>query len=164
MMNTNQPQQKETPNPVNDAAKEHGDLTDLLGELRVMLPGAQMLTAFLIVLPFNGGFAQIIRAEKYVFLATFFLSLTSLVLLSGPAIQHRIMTPLRDRIAFKRMAMRQLIAGGVALALAFVLATILVMSEVFGTRAGVIAGIAVAMMITCLWLLLPLFMRRNHKI
>lgn len=163
MMKTNQPLKSETPDPVDDAAQEHGDLTDLLGELRVMLPGAQMLTAFLIVLPFNSGFQQIIKAEKVIFLATFFLALTSLVLLSGPAIQHRIMTPLRDRIGFKRMAMRQLIAGGVALALAFVLATILVMSEVFGTNPGIIAGVAVAILITCLWLLLPLFMRHHRR-
>ena len=92
------------------------------------------------------------------------MALTSLVLLSAPAIQHRIMTPLRDRVGFKRMAMRQLIAGGVALALAFVLATILVMSEVFGEGAGVIAGGAVAVLITCLWLVLPLIMRRHRKI
>ena len=69
-------------------ASDSGDLSDLLSELRILLPGAQMLTAFLIILPFNGGFAKIVQAEKIVFLATFFLSMTSLVLLSAPAIQH----------------------------------------------------------------------------
>ena len=98
------------------------------------------------------------------FLATFFLALTSLVLLSGPAIQHRIMTPLHDRLGFKRMAMRQLVAGGITLALAFVLATMLVMAEVFGETAGIIAGVAVAVLITCLWLLMPLVLRRRHII
>ena len=49
----------DTPLPAHEAAKEHGDLGDLLSELRVMLPGAQLLTAFLIVLPFNSGFEQI---------------------------------------------------------------------------------------------------------
>ena len=34
---------------------DEGDLSDLLSELRILLPGAQMLTAFLIILPFNGG-------------------------------------------------------------------------------------------------------------
>lgn len=150
--------------PPHEAFKEHGDLSDLLSELRVMLPGAQLLTAFLIVLPFNDGFEDIAPLEKYVFLATFFLALASLVLLSGPAIQHRIMTPLQDRPGFKRMVMRQLVAGGITLALAFVLATMLVMAEVFGATAGIIAGLAVAVLISCVWMVLPLMMRRKHRI
>ena len=56
---------------------DEGDLSDLLSELRILLPGAQMLTAFLIILPFNGGFAKIVQAEKVVFLLTFFLSMTT---------------------------------------------------------------------------------------
>jgi hypothetical protein len=90
----------------------------MLSEMRILLPGAQMLSAFLIILPFNGGFAQIVHSEKLLFLATFFLSLTSLVLLSAPAIQHRLMRPLKDRARFKRMATRQIVAGALALAIA----------------------------------------------
>lgn len=146
-----------------DDKKDDGDLTDLLGELRVMLPGAQMLTAFLILLPFNGGFRHIVQSEKYVFLATFFLSVTSIVLLSAPAIQHRIMYPLRDRAAFKRQSIRHLIAGGISMALAFVLATNLVITQVFGTGPGIAAGVAVAVLILCLWLLLPLYLRARRR-
>lgn len=145
-----------------DDKKDDGDLTDLLGELRVMLPGAQMLTAFLVLLPFNGGFRNIVQSEKYVFLATFFLSVASIVLLSAPAIQHRIMYPLRDRAAFKRQAIRHLIAGGITMALAFVLASNLVITEVFGTGPGIVAGVLVAVLILCLWLLLPLYLRRRR--
>jgi hypothetical protein len=153
--------------PLNSEASEtceEGDLSDLLGELRVMLSGAQLLTAFLIVLPFNEGFSSIAKVEKYVYLTTFFLSLSSLVLLSGPAIQHRIMMPLRDRVAFKRMAMRQLIAGGITLALAFTLVTDLVMSEVFGSLSGTIASSCVAGVISFFWLLMPLYIKKHTKI
>lgn len=87
--------------PVNNALpgdlREDGDLSDMLSELRILLPGAQMLTAFLIILPFNGGGRQIIQDERLVFLATFFFALTSLVLMSAPAIQHRLMRPLISR-------------------------------------------------------------------
>src|SRR5215203_1583473 len=83
-----------------------GDLSDMLSELRILLPGAQMLTAFLIILPFNGGARQIIQGESQAFLATFFFALTSLVLLSAPAIQHRLMRPLISRERFKRLATR----------------------------------------------------------
>lgn len=37
-------------------ASEEGGLDDMLQELRILLQGAQILTAFLIVLPFNQGF------------------------------------------------------------------------------------------------------------
>ena len=142
---------------------EDGRLADLLSELRVMLAGAQMLTAFLILLPFNDTFEQIVQFEKYVFLATFFLAVSSIVLLSAPAIQHRILNPLRDRLAFKRMAIRHLVAGGVTMALAFVLATNLVISQVFGALPGVAAAVVIAVLIVCLWLLLPLYLRRRAR-
>lgn len=143
---------------------EEGDLSDLLSELRILLPGAQMLTAFLIILPFNGGFAKIVQAEKIVFLATFVLSMTSLVLLSAPAIQHRVMRPLQDRERFKRVADRIMLCGAFSLALAFILGTNLVMSEVFGQFAGILASVLMGTLISCLWWLLPLHLKRSKKI
>lgn len=142
--------------------EEDGDFSDMLSEQRILLPGAQMLTAFLIILPFNGGFSQIVRTEKLVFLATFVLALSSLVLLSAPAIQHRLMRPLADRARFKRVATRQILAGACALAFAFILATNLVISEVFGHVAGLVAGGAIAVLIVSVWLLLPLHLKRAH--
>ena len=148
----------------NGQQEEQGDLSDLLSELRILLPGAQMLTAFLIILPFNGGFAKIVQAEKVVFLATFFLSMTSLVLLSAPAIQHRVMRPLQDRECFKRVADRIMMAGALALALAFILGTNLVISEVFGHVAGIVACTVMGTLILCLWWLLPLHLKRSKDI
>jgi len=124
--------------------RDDGDFSDMLSEMRILLPGAQMLSAFLIILPFNSGFAQIVHMEKLLFLATFFLSLTSLVLLSAPAIQHRLLRPLKDRARFKRIATRQIVAGAFALAIALVLGTDLVISEVFGATVGLIAAALMA--------------------
>ena len=60
---------------------DDGDLTDMLGELRVLLPSAQLLSAFLITVPFSSGFAATVAAEKGVFIATFVLAVASLVML-----------------------------------------------------------------------------------
>ncbi|AYM76343.1 hypothetical protein JAB5_08260 [Janthinobacterium sp. HH103] len=147
-----------------DQPSDDGDLSDLLSELRILLPGAQMLTAFLIILPFNGGFAKIVQTEKVVFLLTFFLSMTSLVLLSAPAIQHRVMRPLQDRERFKRVADRIMMCGAFSLALAFILGTNLVMSEVFGHLPGIVASILMGTLIVCMWWLLPLHLKRSKKI
>lgn len=139
-----------------------GDLSDMLSELRILLPGAQMLTAFLILLPFNGGARSVIEAQRYVFLATFVCALTSLVLLSAPAIQHRLMRPLISKARFKRMASRQIVAGSGALGVAFILGTNLVISEVFGHLLGIISGALMATLILSVWWMLPLYLKRRH--
>ncbi len=148
--------------PIRAELRDDGDLSDMLSELRVLLPGAQMLTAFLIVLPFNTGGRHIVQAERMVFLATFFFALTSLVLMSAPAIQHRLMRPLISRERFKRVATRQIVAGALALALAFTLGTNLVISTVFGTLIGNLATSAMATLIIGLWGVLPIYLKRKH--
>jgi hypothetical protein len=141
-----------------------GDFSDMLSEMRILLPGAQMLSAFLIILPFNEGFGKIVHMEKLLFLATFFLSLTSLVLLSAPAIQHRLMRPLRDRARFKRIATRQIVAGAFSLAVALVLGTDLVISEVFGPVVGVAMSFIMAALIICVWWVMPAWLKRHDKV
>lgn len=149
--------------PVAADGHDDGDFSDMLSEQRILLPGAQMLTAFLIILPFNGGFQRIVHSEKLVFLATFICALTSLLLLSAPAIQHRLIRPLVDRAAFKHLASKFIVAGAVALAFAFTLATNLVISEVFGTLAGGLASALIALLIVVLWWLLPMHLQRASR-
>jgi len=143
---------------------DDGDFSDMLSEMRILLPGAQMLTAFLIILPFNGGFRQIVQSEKYVFIATLFFSLTSLILLSAPAVQHRVMRPLLDRERFKHYATRQIVAGAFALGIALVLGTNLVVSEVFGHVVGLTAAALMGAMVIFVWWLLPVWLKRNTPI
>lgn len=144
--------------------EDDGDFSDMLSEMRILLPGAQMLSAFLIILPFNTGFAHIDHTEKLLFLATFFLALTSLVLLSAPAIQHRVMRPLKDRARFKRVATKQIVAGSFALAVALVLGTDLVISEVFGGTMGVIMAGIMAALIAVVWWLMPMYLKRHSGV
>jgi len=154
-----------TPLQTNDTPEPHddGDFSDMLSEQRILLPGAQMLTAFLIILPFNGGFRHIVQVEKIVFLATFICALTSLLLLSAPAIQHRLIRPLVDRAAFKDIANRFIVAGAIALAFAFTLATNLVISEVFGGVAGLVVSGMIAALILVLWWILPVYLQRAAR-
>lgn len=143
---------------------DDGDFSDMLSEMRILLPGAQMLTAFLIILPFNGGFRHIVQSEKYVFIATLVFSLTSLILLSAPAVQHRVMRPLLDRERFKQYATRQIVAGSFALGIALVLGTNLVVSEVFGNAVGLTAAGLMGAMVIFVWWLLPVWLKRNTPI
>ena len=146
-----------------DDVRDEGDLTDMLGELRVLLPCAQLLSAFLITVPFNTGFANIVDAEKAVFLATFMLSILSMVLLSAPAVQHRLIRPLTDRAAFKRLASRQIVIGAVLLGLALTLATQLVLSTVLGDLLGTVFASITAGTLLLLWWALPTWMRAKGR-
>lgn len=139
------------------------DLTDLLGELRILLPGVQTLTAFLIILPFQGEFAAISRAEEWSYLAMFVCSISSLVLFTAPAAYHRLVRPLRDRERFKRDATRMVVIGLVPLSLALTLATHLVITRVAGTIPGLVVSAVVAALILAIWWLLPLRDRRRGR-
>ncbi len=135
---------------------EDGDLSDLLEELRILLPGTQTLTAFLIILPFNSRFSEIQDREKVVYIVTFLCSLLALVLFTAPAAHHRLQRPLRDRETFKNYATKFMIAGLVPLSIALVLASQLVLATALGDAsvAWLIAGI-LAVVIGGLWWLFP---------
>lgn len=144
-----------------ESYRDDGDLTDLLGELRVLLPGAQTLTAFLTILPFNGGFSAIRDEEKIVYAITFICSVLSLVMFTAPAAHHRLQRPLRDREGFKTLASRLIVIGLIPLSMAIVLSTQLVLSEVVSTRwvSWTIAG-GLAGLILGLWWVMPI---RRHE-
>ena len=83
-----------------------GHLADLLQEQGILLQGAQVLSAFLVILPFQQGFGTIDLGEKWVYLITFICALLSLIAFAAPAAQHRLERPLRDRDRFKTAATR----------------------------------------------------------
>ena len=146
-----------------DVNADTGDLTDMLGELRVLLPCAQLLSAFLITVPFNSGFADIVTSEKGVFVATFMLSTLSLILLSAPAVQHRLIRPLTDRAAFKRLASLQIVVGSVLIGVALTLATQLVLSTVLGDLWGTVLASVTGVTLLFLWWVLPKAMRAKGR-
>ena len=84
------PVPKESP-----AAPDEG-LTDLLSEIRLLVPGTLILVAFLIALPFNSGYTTISRLDNAVYVALFICAMISLLVFIAPAAQHRLMSPLTD--------------------------------------------------------------------
>lgn len=139
------------------------DLGDLLQEMRVLLQGAQVLSAFLIVIPFNSGFAKVDAAERWVYVATFVCAITSLILLSAPAAQHRLQRPLRDPERFKRTATRAILFGVGLLSCALVLATQLVVAEVLGSGASGVVAAVTFLVIGWNWWIAPILQRRHDE-
>lgn len=139
-----------------DDGHDENKLDDMLQELRILLQGLQVLTAFLIILPFNESFRDIDQIEKWVYMVTFLCALTGLVLLSAPAAQHRIERPLMDRVRFKNLATRMIIIGLIPSSIALVLATQLVIAQAVGLTESFVAAGLIAVLIAVLWWILPL--------
>ena len=137
------------------------DMGDLLQELRILLQGSQVLTAFLIILPFNQGFEKIDQIEKWVFIGTFICSVASLVLFSAPAAQHRLIRPIRNRPRFKNFATQMVILGLIPASLALVGVAHLVSSTAIGNEVALVVTALVALVIALLWWIIPLVRRHD---
>jgi hypothetical protein len=153
------------PQMQDDADRDVGDhdLSDLLQELRILLQGAQVLTAFLIVLPFSEGFGRLDQIEKWVYLVTFMSSITGLVFISAPAAQHRLQRPLLDRERFKYFATRMIVIGMAAFSIALILATQLVSNEVVGYGPSLVVALLVASLIGVVWWLIPMWSKARER-
>ncbi len=147
----------------NDGSERDGDLSDLLEELRILLPGTTTLTAFLIILPFSSDFAEVREEQKIVYIITFLCSVLSLILFSSPAAHHRLQRPLRDREGFKNTATRMMVLGLIPLSVTVTLATELVVAATVSTRwvSWLVAGV-VGALILALWWLMPRFTRYDR--
>ncbi|EYB69527.1 hypothetical protein DEIPH_ctg004orf0031 [Deinococcus phoenicis] len=131
-------------------------LPSLLGELRILLQGAQVLTSFLIILPFNASFGTLATSERWVYAATFLCSLVSLILLSAPALHHYLRRPLRHPEQFKGVTTTLVRLGAVFISLALVLATRLVAAQVLPGPFGWLAPGVIALLLLGVWWALPL--------
>jgi hypothetical protein len=144
-----------------NGAQADDDLNDLLQENRILLQGAQVLTAFLTILPFNAGFEKVNDTEKWLFLATFLCSLTSLVFLTAPAAIHRLARPVQNRQRFKNLATRLIVIGLVPASLALVFSTQLVTSAAVGEPVSWVVAAIIALIIGVLWWALPLARKQD---
>lgn len=147
----------------NSSEHDQRSLNEMLQELRVLQQGSQILAGFLVLLPFNNGFAKIDPFEKWVYIVAFIASITSLICFSAPAVQHRVERPLRHRLKFKRLSTRIIIAGTIALSIALISTTQLVLNEVVGGTGAHVGAASVALLIGILWWLIPLLKRTKDK-
>ena len=142
--------------------KSDKDLNDLLQEIRVLLQGVQVMTAFLVILPFSQGFDKLNEVGKWVYIATFICSMAGLILFSAPAAHHRLSRPLMDREKFKNFSTRMIIIGLIPSSLALVLATQLVVSQVIGNVASIVIAGVIALLIGVVWWILPLTRKKGE--
>ncbi len=135
--------------------KRDRELIELLSELRVALPGAQVLFAFLLIAPFSARF-DVDGIEKAAYLVALLATLLGTVLLIAPSAYHRLRWRERDKERMLRAANRMAIAGLACIAVAMS-ASVFLVSDVLLPRwaAAVITG-AAAVVFLFAWFVLPL--------
>jgi hypothetical protein len=134
-----------------EAERLDRELLELLNELRVAIPGVQVLFGFLLTVPFQQGFRRIDEFQEYVYFVTLLLAAAATMFLIAPTAYHRIMFRERDKPRLIRMATKQLLAGLVFLALALNGAVLLITDLLF-QDATVFAVVAVtALSFAWLW-------------
>jgi membrane-associated HD superfamily phosphohydrolase len=132
------------------------NLGELLQELRVALPGVQVLFAFLLAVPFQQNFTQITPFEKKVYFATLLCTAISAALLIAPSSYHRLTFHLQQKHELVFLANRFTIAGLTFLALAMTGAIVLITDVLFGGLMTAITGLGAITMFATLWYVLPL--------
>ena len=142
------------------AERANRELIELLNELRVALPGVQVLFAFLLVVPFSPGFDQLDDGERRVYFAAVLATVAATICLIAPTAHHR----LRFRSGVKEQLLRVAnvfaIVGLVLLAFAMCAVTFVITQVIYpGTVPGVVAGLLAGTFVV-VWFVLPVFYRR----
>lgn len=132
------------------------NLTELMGELRVALPGVQVLFGFLLVAPFNARFGQTTAFERHLYFATLLLTLLASILLIAPTMLHRI--EFRQGLKYDVVQTGNLltIAGLTVLAVAMTGAIALVTHYLFGQTTAIVTSAVAILAFVCVWFALPL--------
>ena len=135
------------------------ELIELLNELRVALPGVQVLFGFLLVVQFSQGWSRVTETERRVFFATFITTAIATVLLIAPSAQHRILWRARDKEALLQRANALALAGTVFLAAAITGAVWVVTDVIYDQAPTALITAGTAGVFAWFWFVWPLLRR-----
>jgi hypothetical protein len=114
-----------------EAERLDRELLELLNELRVAMPGVQVLFGFLLTVPFQQRFTAISQFQEKVYFVTLLLAAAASAFLIAPSAYHRIQFRERDKAHLVRMGTWQTLAGLACLMLAMCGAVLLVTDVIF---------------------------------
>jgi hypothetical protein len=145
-----------------DDLRDRRELRDryygLLQELRVVLPGVQVLVAFLLTVPFSQRFEDLDSTGRVAYLVALVASLLATVCFVTPTAYHRA-GGRTERSARLTWALRATRAGLVAMAVSLTAATFGVTRFVFGTTTAWWVTVGLVVAIGSAWVALPMLTR-----
>jgi ABC-type transport system involved in cytochrome c biogenesis permease subunit len=132
------------------------ELIELLNELRVALPGVQVLFAFLLAVPFSQRFEQTTELQRDAFMVALLSTLAGSVFLIAPSAYHRIRFRDRDKEALLRISNVFAIVGMVFLAVGMTSVVFLVTDMIFKDTVTIVVTSLTAGLFALVWFVLPL--------
>jgi len=145
-----------------DKERVDRELIELLNEIRVALPGVQVLFAFLLILPFQQGFGGVSDQDKAVYALALLASALAAALLIAPSMYHRLNFrgggQRKEQMLFD--SNKLVIVGTLLTGLGVACAVYLVVDVVYGGSAAVAATVAVLVVYGVVWLGLPSVRKR----
>jgi hypothetical protein len=129
---------------------------ELLQEIRVTQTGLQILTGFLLTVPFSNRFEELTTFQRNVYLAVLAGSVLTTGLVVAPVAMHRVLFRHRRRELLVESANRYALAGLAMLALTVSGVVLLVVDVVLGPTQGFLAGAGILLVLALLWAVLPI--------
>jgi uncharacterized protein DUF6328 len=152
--------------PLGETEKERTDrqLLELLNELRIALPGAQVLLGFLLTVPFATRFGQVGQSGRVALFACLLSTTGGIVLLMAPAVYHRLRWRRGGKRDVIRIAHRFFLVGTALLALGLMASVFLVGDVLFDAQIATLATVAIAVCVLATWYVVPLERVRREEI
>ena len=139
------------------------ELMELLQELRVVIPGVQVLLAFLLTAPFQQRFAELPGSMRNAFFASIVCATLATAFLIAPSAHHRLRWRAGEKERLVRVGNQMAIIGTVFLAAAIVLALYVITDVLFTTNLAVLTAIAALVVFGGLWYVLPMLGRQPQE-
>jgi hypothetical protein len=138
------------------------ELIELLNEVRVALPGVQVLFAFLLTVPFASGWGKTTELQRNLYVCAVVTAAIAIVFMIAPSSYHRLLfrQPHKQHMLFT--SNRLLIIGMVFLAISISLCVFMVVDYVISIRWALALTVGVALLIVVLWYVMPL--SRRHEV
>jgi hypothetical protein len=151
-----------TNNPARGKGDLDRELIELLNELRVALPGVQVLFAFLLAVPFATGWKRVTDFQRDVFFVAFICTAAATILLIAPSTYHRLRWREHDKEHMLETANRLTIAGSGFLALAMIAVVLLITDLLFSLWWAILATTLIAVAFGWFWYGLALLRRAER--
>ena len=142
-----------------DKDRHDRELMELLNELRVALPGVQVLFAFLLTVPFSQRFVDLTSTQKNVYYIAVLCAATATAFLIAPSAFHRIQFREGDKEWLVQVSNRLAVVGLFFLACAVCCVVYVISDFVFGATTTLVSTLGSVVLLSLLWFVLPLLRR-----
>jgi hypothetical protein len=144
-------------------ARADRNLSELLQELRVALPGVQVLFAFLLTVPFTQRFERLTDFQENLYFAILLGAALTTALFIAPTAGHRILFQLQEKEYLVQAANRFAIAGLAALAASMCGVILLISDILFAPPACIVTTTLAVAVFVGLWYVGPMLRRRERR-